>query len=83
MFGGKWTFRVFKPSLDITYHLSVQKVKGLGFFTGASFGYSFLSVSNELGIDYEGQLQSEPYYAPFLGVHLFFWENRSGFFSKI
>jgi hypothetical protein len=21
MFGGKWTFRVFKPSLDITYHL--------------------------------------------------------------
>jgi hypothetical protein len=83
MFGGKWTFWVFKPSLDITYHFSVQKMKRLGLFTGASFGYSLLSVSNELGNDYEGKLQSESYLAPFLGAHLYFWENRSGFLSNL
>ena len=83
MFGGKWTFLVFKPSLDITYHFNVNKMKGLNFFTGASLGYSILSVSNELGSDYMGELKSEPHFAPFLGFHLYFWENSPGFFNKL
>jgi hypothetical protein len=83
MFGGKWTFRVFKPSLDITYHFYVNKMKGLNIFTGASLGYSILSVSNELGSDYMGELKSEPHFAPFLGLHLYFWENSPGFFNKL
>jgi hypothetical protein len=83
MFGGKWTFRVFKPSLDISYHLNVEKMKGLGLFCGASLGYSLLSVSNELGSDYPGELKSEPHLAPFLGLHLYFWENAPGFFGNL
>jgi hypothetical protein len=83
MFGGKYTFRVFKPSLDITYHINLEKIKGLGLFTGASLGYSILSVSNEFGRDYTGELKSEPHVAPFLGLHLYFWENLSGFFNKL
>jgi len=83
MFGGKWTFLVFKPSLDITYHFNVNKMKGLNLFTGASLGYSILSVSNELGSDYMGELKSEPHFAPFLGFHLYFWENSPGFFNKL
>jgi hypothetical protein len=83
MFGGKWTFRVFKPSFDITYHLNVKKMEGLNLFTGASLGYSFLSVSNELGGDYMGELKSEPHLAPFLGLHLYFWENAPGFFGNL
>ena len=83
MFGGKWTFLVFKPSLDITYHFNINKIKGLNLFTGASLGYSILSVSNELGSDYMGELKSEPHFAPFLGLHLYFWENSPGFFNKL
>ena len=83
MFGGKWTFLVFKPSLDITYHFNVKKIEGLNLFTGASLGYSIVSVSNELGNDYTGDLQSEPHIAPFLGTHLYFWENLPGFFNNL
>ena len=83
MFGGKWTFLVFKPSLDITYHFNVKKMKGLDLFTGASLGYSILSVSNELGSDYMGELKSEPHFAPFLGLHFYFWENLPGFFNNL
>jgi len=83
MFGGKWTFRVFKPSLDITYHFNVNKMRGLNLFAGASLGYSILSVSNELGSDYMGELKSEPHFAPFLGLHLYFWENGPGFFDNL
>jgi hypothetical protein len=82
MFGGKWTFRVFKPSLDITYHFYLKGMEGLNFFTGASLGYSLLSVSNELDSGYTGELKSEPHFAPFLGLHLYFWGNHSGFFEK-
>ena len=83
LFGGKFTFRVIKPSLDITYHFALEKIEGLDFFTGANLGYSIFSVSNELGNDYMGDLQSEPHLAPFLGTHLYFWESLSGFFDKI
>ena len=83
IFGGKWTFRVFKPSLDITYHFNVNKMKSLNLFTGASLGYSILSVSNELGNDYMGELKSGPHFAPFLGLHLYFWENSPGFFNNL
>lgn len=82
IFGGKYTFRVFKPSLDITYHFDLTKMKGLSPHIGASLGYSILSVSNELGNEYIGELQSELYLAPFLGLHLYFWENLSGFFNR-
>ena len=83
MFGGKWTFRVFKPSFDITYHFYANKMKGLNLFTGASLGYSLLSVSHELGSDYTGELRSEPHFAPFLGLHFYFWENLPGFFNNL
>ena len=82
-FCGKFTFRVIKPSLDITYHFKMEKIEGLDFFTGANLGYNILSISNELGNDYMGDLQSEPHIAPFLGTNLYFWENLSGFFDKI
>lgn len=55
-FCGKFTFRVTKPSLDITYHFKMEEIKGLDFFAGANLGYSILSVSNELGNDYTGDL---------------------------
>ena len=83
IFGGKWTFRVFKPSFDITYHFYANKMKGLNLFTGASLGYSILSVSNELGSDYRGELKSEPHFAPFLGLHLYFLGNLPGFFNNL
>jgi hypothetical protein len=82
-FCGKFTFRVIKPSLDVTYHFKTERIEGLDFFAGANLGYSVLSVSNELGNDYIGNLQSEPHIAPFLGTHLYFWENLTGFFDKI
>lgn len=83
MFSGKWTFRVVKPSFDITYHFYVNRIEGLNLFTGASLGYSLLSVSNELGNEYTGELKSEPHFAPFLGLHLYFWENHPGFFKNL
>lgn len=82
-FCGKFTFRVIKPSLDLTYHFNTEKIEGLDFFAGANVGYSILSISNELGNDYVGDLQSEPHIAPFLGTRLYFWEDLSGFFEKI
>ncbi len=83
MFGGKWTFQVFKPSLDITYHFNANKMKGLNLFSGVSLGYSIFSVGNELGSEYTGELKSEPHFAPFLGLHLYFWENLPGFFNNL
>lgn len=83
VFGGKWTFRLFKPSLFIKYHFDLKGVEGMDFFTGADLGYSVFSASNELGSDYWGDLKSGPDLAPFLGTHLYFWENLSGFFEKL
>jgi len=82
-FCGKFTFRVFKPSLDFMYHFDTVKIKGLDFFVGANLGYSVLSVSNELGNENISDLQSEPHIAPFLGTHLYFWESDSGFLKNI
>jgi hypothetical protein len=82
-FCGKFTFLVFKPSLDFTYHFDTVKIKGLDFFVGANLGYSVLSVSNELGNENISDLQSEPHFAPFLGTHFYFWENDSGFLNNI
>ncbi len=82
MFGGKYSFHVFKPSLDISYHLRIDGLKGLSFFSGVSLGYTFLSVNNELGNDYPGDLRSESYFAPFLGTHISFSNNPSGFVGR-
>lgn len=79
---GKFTFRVIKPSLGLAYHFDTPDIEGMNFFAGANLGYSILSVSNELGNDYWGDLKSEPHIEPFLGTHLYFWENLSGFFSR-
>lgn len=79
MFGGKWTFHLFKPSFDLSYHFRTQKIRGLDLFTGANLGYCFLSVSNMLGNNYDGRLKSEPLLAPFLGINLYFWPNSPGF----
>ncbi len=82
-FCGKFTFLVFKPSIDIVYHFDTVKIEGLDFFLGANLGYSILSVSNELGNENISDLQSEPHISPFLGMHLYFWESDSGLLSKI
>ncbi len=82
VFGGKWTFRVFKPSLYIKYHLNLPGAEGMGLFAGADLGYSIFSASNELGNDYWGDLKSGLHLAPFLGTNLYFWENLSGFFER-
>ncbi|UCC39768.1 MAG: hypothetical protein JSV96_18655 [Candidatus Aminicenantes bacterium] len=82
VFGGKWTFRVFKPSLYIKYHFDLKGVEGIGLFAGADLGYSVFSASNELGSDYWGDLKSGLHLAPFLGTNLYFWENLSGFFDR-
>ena len=79
---GKFTFRVFKPSLDFIYHFDMEKVRGLDLFIGASLGYSILSVRNELGNENISDLGSELHMAPFLGTHFYFWENASGFLSR-
>lgn len=83
IFGGTWTFRIFKPALDIAYHFRAEKIGGLDFFTGASLGYSLVSVSNNLGNDYQGKLKSEPHVAPFIGLNLRFWRNSSGFLGRL
>jgi hypothetical protein len=83
MFGGKFTFHVFKPSLDLTYHFNIESVEGFNLFSGLNLGYSLLSVTNNLGNQYIGDLKSEPYIAPFLGAHLYFWENVSGFLNNV
>lgn len=82
-FCGKFTFRVIKPSLDITYYFDMEKLKGMDLFAGASLGYSIFSVSNELGNDYIGDMQSEPHLGPFFGTRLYFLDNLSGFLSNI
>ena len=81
IYGGKWTLSLYKPSLYLTYIF--KEVKGLSFFTGANLGYNNFSVSNELGNDYEGDLKSGLFFAPYLGTHLYFWENLSGFLNRI
>ena len=83
IFGGKWTFRLFKPSLDISYHFRAEKIAGLDFVVGANLGYSILSVGNDLGNHYEGGLKNEPHLAPFLGTDLYFWENLPGFLGRL
>ena len=82
-FCGKFTFHIIKPSIDLSYHFDLPAIKGMSLFAGANLGYSILSVSNELGNDYIGDLKSEPHIAPFLGTHLYFWENSSGFLSRV
>jgi len=79
---GKFTFRVIKPSLGLAYHFDIPDIEGMNLFAGANFGYSILSVNNELGNDYWGDLKSEPHIETFLGTHLYLWENLSGFFSR-
>ncbi len=83
MFGGKWVFRLFKPSWDITYHFRTERPGGLDFVAGANLGYSLLSVGNELGNHYEGNLNSEPHLALFLGTNLYFWEGLPGFMGRL
>jgi hypothetical protein len=80
--GGKFSFQIFKPSLDISYHFRIGKLKSFDFFSGANLGYTFLSVSNELGNDYPGDLKSEFYFAPFLGTHIYFSDDPSGFLGR-
>jgi hypothetical protein len=83
MFGGKWTFRLFRPSFDVAYHIGTQKTRGLGFFAGANLGYSFISVSNMLGSTYEGNLKSELYLAPFAGINIHFGRDSAGFPGRL
>jgi hypothetical protein len=83
MFGGKYTFLVFKPSLDLTYHFDIDGVEGFNLFSGLSLGYSLLSVTNNLGGEYMGDLRNEPHIAPFLGAHLYFWEDVSDFMERV
>ena len=82
-FCGKFTFKVYKPSLDLIYHLKIGEAQGLDFFTGVNLGYSFVSVSNELENEDISGLKNEPHIAPLIGTHFYFWENASGFLNRI
>ncbi|MBN2409473.1 MAG: hypothetical protein JXE07_07020 [Candidatus Aminicenantes bacterium] len=83
MYGGKWTFRLIRPSFDCAYHFSPERVKGLGFYTGIQFGYTFVDVDNRLSNRYNGLLKSEAYLAPFAGVHFNPWPNSQGFLGRL
>jgi len=82
-FCGKYTFKVYKPSLDLIYHLNVGEAQGLDFFTGINLGYTFVSVNNELGNEDISGLKDEIYAAPLMGAHFYFWENASSFFNRV
>lgn len=82
MFGGKWTFRLFRPSFDLAYHFGTER-RSLDFFAGAQLGYTFVAVSNMLGNNYDGNLKSEAHLAPFIGVNLNFWPNNRGFLGRL
>jgi hypothetical protein len=83
MYGGKWTFRLFRPSFDLAYHFAPEKIRGLDFFGGVQLGYTFVSVSNMLGNSYDGSLKSEAHLAPFVGMNLNFWPNSRGFLGRL
>jgi hypothetical protein len=83
MFGGKWTFRLFKPSFDFAYHFRLEKIRGLDIIAGANLGYSFVSVSNELENSYDGNLKSEPHLAPFAGINIHLWQNSLAFLERL
>jgi len=83
LFAGKFTFTVYKPSLDLIYHLNIGEAQGLDFFSGINLGYSFVSVSNELGNEDISGLKDELHVAPLVGAHLYFWENTSGFLNRV
>ncbi len=83
MFGGKWTFRLFKPSLDVTYHFWKEEPAGLDVFAGASVGYSILSVGHEVGSRYQGELKSEAHVAPFLGTNLRLRRDPAVFLGRL
>jgi len=83
MFGGKWTFRLIRPSLDWAYHFGPRKMREMDFFAGLQLGYTFIAISNGLGNRYDGNLKSEAHLAPFAGVHLNFWPNNRGFLGRL
>ncbi len=83
MFGGKYVFRLFRPSFDIAYHFSPGKMDRLDLFAGTSLGYNLLWISNEIGNVYKGDLRNEPHLAPFLGTHLRLRQNLSGFMGRL
>ena len=69
MYGGRYIFHMVRPSLDVLYHLT-PRTGLVDVFSGARLGYTFVSVSNELGNPYMGSLNSEIYIGPFLGARL-------------
>jgi hypothetical protein len=83
MFGGKWTFRLIRPSFDFAYHIGAGRMRGLDFFAGAQLGYTFVAVSNMLGNSYDGSLGSQAYLAPVIGVNLNFWPNSQSFLGRL
>lgn len=83
MFGGKWTFRLFRPSIDWAYHFGPGKMRGLDIFAGAQLGYTFVAVSNMIGNNYDGRLKSEVHLAPFIGAHLNLWPNNRGVLGRL
>ncbi len=83
MFGGKWTFRLFRPTFDIAYHFRRRGIQSLGFFVGAELGYNLVSVSNMLGNIYEGNLKSEPHMAPFAGINFYFRRDNVSFLGRL
>lgn len=84
-YGGKYSFQVFRPSLDFIYHftLSKESEKNVDLFSGASLAYNFTRVENELGNEYQGDLSSHISVSPFIGCHFSLFEKASGIFKKI
>lgn len=81
--GGKYTFREYKPSLDFYYHFNLSQTKAMDLFSGISFGYHFISVENELGNKYDGELENQCSISPFMGIHLYPFSNQSSFLKNL
>jgi hypothetical protein len=83
MFGGKYAFRVFKPSFDMIYHIPLGKPGGFDLFAGAHLGYSFFWITNEMDNGYEGDLRHEPHFAPFAGAAFRLGKSGPGIMHRL
>jgi hypothetical protein len=82
MYGGIYTFKADRLSLELDYFVDLKKSLFFCPFVGINLGYNFLTVRNELGNPYEGDLKSHLSFAPVIGGYLTlgrsdenFWRN--------
>lgn len=84
-YGGKYSFQVVKPALDLIYHFTSlnKSEKKVDFFSGASLAYNFIRIENVLNNEYDGDLSSHLGISPFIGSHFYLFGKAPGVFKKI